>query len=271
MNIAIIIPARYGSSRFPGKPLAELAGMSMLERVWKTAIKATQGLGPVQMAVATDDARIADHARAKGMAVIMTSTECATGSDRVLAAARQMTPKPDVVINLQGDVPLIPITAIRGVVQAFQEGGAYQVVTPVIRLSWGALDTLRTRKQTTPFSGTTVVTGSDGRAHWFSKQILPAIRGEEELREKHDTSPVLQHIGLYGYRMDVLERFSTFNITSYESLEGLEQLRLIENGITIQTVEVAVEEGMISSGVDTPEDMARVEKLIAEYGDPLKD
>ena len=270
MKIAILIPARYGSTRFPGKPLAALAGKSMLERVWLTAQRAAEGFDDIHIAVATDDERIADHARDKGMGVLMTSAECATGSDRVLEAAGQISPKPDIVVNLQGDVPIIPVTAIRAILQAFQDGVNHKVVTPVIRLSWSALDNLRERKKTTPFSGTTVVTRSDGLAHWFSKQIIPAIRDEESLRQSNQKSPILQHIGLYGYRMDVLERFSSFNISSYEHLEGLEQLRLIENRIPIHTVEVEVEEALISSGVDTPEDLKRVEDLIARYGDPLE-
>lgn len=269
MSIAIIIPARYGSTRFPGKPLAMLAGQTMLQRVWSLAEKAAEGFDNIQIAVATDDQRIADHANDSGMRVLMTSADYATGSDRVLAAAKMLDIKPEIVINLQGDAPLTPINAIRAIIDAFEDYNRYRVVTPVMRLSWDALDRLRQRKEKSPFSGTTCVTRPDGKAQWFSKQIIPAIRGEDSLRQTMPNSPILQHIGLYGYRMDVLEQFNSFNISTYEQLEGLEQLRLIENRIPIHTVEVSVDEVFISSGVDTPEDMARVETLIQQHGEPM--
>lgn len=270
MSIAIIIPARYGSTRFPGKPLAELAGRTMLQRVWDLAEKAAGDHPDIQIAVATDDERIAEHAEKSDMRVLMTSADYATGSDRVLAAAKMLDKTPDIVMNLQGDAPLTPVVAIRAIIDAFGDYNKYKVVTPVMRLSWEALDKLRERKIKSPFSGTTVVTRNDGKAQWFSKQILPAIRDEETLRQSSKKSPVLQHIGLYGYRMDVLEQFNAFNVSSYETLEGLEQLRLIENHVPVHTAEVEVPEMFISSGVDTAEDMKWVEALIAKYGDPLE-
>ncbi|PHR81132.1 MAG: 3-deoxy-manno-octulosonate cytidylyltransferase, partial [Henriciella sp.] len=143
------------------------------------------------------------------------------------------------------------------------------VVTPVVQLDWAALDTVREQKTREPFSGTSCIRRADGMAIWFSKQVIPAIRKEERLREKETLSPVWRHIGLYGFRMAALERFAALPVGHYEALEGLEQLRFLENGMSIFTV--AVEPGANAMwGIDTPEDAAFAEKLIAEQGDPME-
>ena len=262
MDIAIAIPARYGSTRFPGKPLAEIAGKSMLARVVKVAQETAETFNAIDyinmsIFVTTEDERIADHAKELGIACLMTSDECKTGSDRVLAALRQMSDWPDFVINLQGDAPFTPPSALVALIQAFIDDKNLEVVTPVHQLSWESLDALREAKQTTPFSGTTAIINNDGQAVWFSKNIIPAIRTEER---SHALSPIHQHIGLYGFRTDVLETFCALPQGHYEQLEGLEQLRLLENGITIQTI--TVEGDHLQSGIDTPEDLKRAEKFL---------
>ena len=136
--------------------------------------------------------------------------------------------------------------------------------TPVHALRWSDLDRLREAKKTTPFSGTTAILDKDDRALWFSKNIIPAIRKEDRSKEP---SPVFQHMGLYGFRVDILERFCALPLGHYEQLEGLEQLRMIENGIQIQSVRIDVEPGRMQSGIDTPEDLARAETILAELGD----
>lgn len=259
MTIAIIIPARYTSTRFPGKPLAMIGGQSMLGRVVDLARTAASGLTDVNIAVATDDDRIAAHAREIGADAIMTPADCRTGSDRVLAAARLMKPFPDFIINLQGDAPFTPPDVVRAVIDAWRDNPSLPVITPVTALRWGELDSLRENKKTTPFSGTTCVTDHRGRALWFSKNIIPAIRKEER---DNPLSPVLQHIGLYGFRADVLAHFVTLPEGRYERLEGLEQLRLIENDVPVQTVTVTTEIGMAQAGIDSPEDLARAEALL---------
>lgn len=258
MKIAIIIPARYGSTRFPGKPLAKIGGKTMLERVVEIGRKAAHGKD-IALAVATEDERIADHCKKIGVECVMTSENCATGSDRVLEAANTLGGF-DVTIGLQGDAPFTPLEAIEKIIEAFEKNPALSVVTPIVKLRWDELDALREQKKTTPFSGTTCIRADDGRAVWFSKNIIPAIRKEDR---SNAFSPVYQHLGLYGFRKDVLEQFVSWPQGHYEQLEGLEQLRLLENGVCIQTVIVSVDAGLAQAGIDSPEDLERAEKLLA--------
>lgn len=262
MKTAIIIPARYGSTRFPGKPLVKLAGKSMLSRVVDIAREAARSIDNVTLAVATEDERIMDHAREIGVDAVMTSDDCATGSDRVLQASEKLGGDFDFILGLQGDAPFTPVEAPRRLIETFLENPQYEVVTPIVRLRWDELDALRESKKITPFSGTTCVTDANGRALWFSKNILPAIRGEDKLRTQDGFSPVYQHIGLYGFRADVLRRFVTLEQGRYEKLEGLEQLRLLENGIWIQTATIDVDLGRAQAGIDSPEDVTRAEKYL---------
>lgn len=257
MSIAIIIPARYGSTRFPGKPLAKIGGKTMLERVAMIGRQAAAAHPEAVLAVATDDQRIADHCAEIGVECVMTSENCATGSDRVLEAAEKLGGF-DITIGLQGDAPFTPTVAITEMIEAFKND--IEVVTPIVRLRWDELDALREQKKTTPFSGTTCVRGEDGRALWFSKNILPAIRKENRDEEY---SPVYQHLGLYGFKMATLQQFVSLPQSPYEQLEGLEQLRLLENNIPVHTVVLDVDAGLAQAGIDSPEDLARAEKLLA--------
>jgi len=261
MNIAIIIPARYGSTRFEGKPLALINGKAMIDHTADIAEVAAQDHKNVTVIIATDDDRIAAHCTAQGRSVLMTSNSCKTGSDRVLEAAIKLSDEPDIVINLQGDAPLTPISALQNVIREFSANPEAQVVTPVQQLSWNDLDKLRRNKQTTPFTGTTAVLNKNNRAFWFSKNILPAMRKEEQYRHGGELSPVYQHIGLYGYRLDILKKFVNLPEGHYEALEGLEQLRFLENDIPIQCVHVDAQE-IVHSGVDSPEDIPRAEAIL---------
>lgn len=226
---------------------------------------ALASLDGVALMVATDDEEIADHARRVGCAAVITDSGIATGSGRALAAAKTQAMPPSFVVNLQGDSPFQPQGALAAVVAALQ-GGA-QVATPVIALDWDALDALRDHKRRSPFSGTTCARAPDGRAYWFSKTIIPAIREEARLRAAGPLSPVWRHVGLYGYALPALERFEATPPTALEQLEGLEQLRLLELGIPVMTV--AVPPPLFdSSGIDTEADIARVEAMIAAQGDP---
>lgn len=261
MKIAILIPARYGSTRFPGKPLAPINGKAMIDHVYDLAIEASKDYKDVDVIIATDDNRIEAHAKSKGYDVLMTSEDCKTGSDRVLEAAVKLPEQPDIVINLQGDAPLTPIFALQNVIREFSANPDAQVVTPVQQLSWDDLDKLRRNKETTPFSGTTAVLNKHNRAMWFSKNIMPAIRKEDKHRHGGELSPVYQHIGLYGYKFDVLKKFVNLPEGKYEALEGLEQLRFLENDIDIQCVHIPHDE-VVHSGVDSPEDVARAETIM---------
>ena len=265
MKTAIVIPARYNSTRLPGKPLLDIAGKTMLSRVAEVGRQAMKGLKDVRLLVATDDRRIETHCRDIGVDCAMTPSSCPTGSDRVLAAADALGGRFDVLVSLQGDAPFTPVPAIRAMIEAFQVNPLLEVVTPVVRLRWSELDALREAKRVTPFSGTTVVLDKAGFAIWFSKQILPAIRNEMDLRVSDRLSPVLQHLGLYAYNIETLRRFVGLPQGFYERLEGLEQLRFIENGISVRTVEIEVDAGLAQAGIDSPEDIARAENFIRKY------
>jgi len=258
----IAIPARYGSTRFPGKPLAKIAGKSMLERVVDIARNITEKDSKTSFFVTTEDRRIETHAKEIGADCIITAASCPTGSDRVLAALRQMDIWPDIVVNLQGDAPFTPPEIIQNIFDVFEQNPHYEVITPVHRLSWPDLDRLRENKKTTPFSGTTATVNTEGRALWFSKNIIPALRKEEELRQEEDFSPIYQHIGLYGYRSDILEKYCMLPQGKYENYEGLEQLRMLENDIKIHTVHADIPIGDIQSGIDTPDDLERAENRL---------
>ncbi|MBI1339162.1 3-deoxy-manno-octulosonate cytidylyltransferase [bacterium] len=265
MTAVIVVPARYGSTRFPGKPLHPIAGVSMLARVIAAARRAAEATG-ADVLVATDDERIMEHAADLGAACVMTDPRLASGTDRTREAVERAAPNARFVVNLQGDAPFTPPAHVRALLEA---DGAADVVTPVIRLSWPALDELRARKVATPFSGTTCIRAGDGRAIWFSKQIIPAIRDEAARRTRDLASPVFQHIGLYGYSRPALDRIAALPVSTYEEIEGLEQLRFLEAGLSIQAVEVDAPE-IAMSGVDTLEDVARAEALIARHGDPFR-
>lgn len=263
MKTAIIIPARFGSTRFPGKPLALLKGKAILRHVYDLACAATTDSGDTSVHVATEDDRILSFCTQQGIPCVMTSPECATGTDRAMEAVKQLGSEPDFILNLQGDAPLTPPDFVRAMIDTFAQNPATDIVTPVVRLTWDELDSLRENKKTTPFSGTTVIVGPDGRALWFSKQILPAIRNEEKLRRTEPLSPVHGHVGLYGYKRAALEKYVTLAPSFYEEMEGLEQLRALENGMSVTTVRVKRDDGRLMTGIDTPEDLARVEKMLA--------
>lgn len=255
----IVIPARYGSTRFPGKPLAKIADKTLLQHVVAAAQHAARQIPGTGVLVATDDDRILQHANNLGVQAVMTPVECATGSDRVIAAVNQLDYKPRNIINLQGDAPLTPAKIILALLHALNSA---QIVTPVMQLAWHELDILRKAKQTTPFSGTTAIVNTSNDAVWFSKQIIPAIRNEEKLRKTSAKSPIFQHLGIYGYSIEALQAFTQMPGGYYEQLEGLEQLRFLENGYKIKAVPIALENLNAWRGVDTIEDAQFVEQLI---------
>src|SRR3990167_5257679 len=262
MQTLIIIPARYGSTRLPGKPLLNIAGKTMLHRVVERAQIAIQGQPNVALLVATDDMRIIAHCNKICVSSTMTPSHCETGTDRARAAISAINAHPDFVINLQGDVPLMPPHFIRALLNEIHQitktsTADVSMLTPVIQLTWEALDTLRDNKKTTPFSGTCALLNQENNALWFSKNIIPAIRNEAEQRKTTELSPVFRHIGLYAYTRALLEAYATWPMGYYEKLEGLEQLRVLERGHKIRCVKVH-SPYPLPSGVDSPEDVERV-------------
>ena len=270
MKILIAIPARYGSTRFPGKPLEKINGKEMLLRVWEIAKKAASKFdkGVVECAVGTEDQRIMDFCKEHNIECYMTSDKCETGTDRVKEVMDFVDGDPEFVVNLQGDNPLCPPWFVESIIEAYLKDNSVEVVTPVVNLEWDALDTLRENKKTTPYSGTCAIENTKtGNAIWFSKNIIPALRKEDKLRKEFEMSPILRHIGLYGYTAKTLKNIADLPETNYERFEGLEQLRFLEDGMVVRLVRVDYGKYKGMSGVDTPEDLKRAEALFNKQGE----
>lgn len=236
----VVIPSRYGSTRFPGKPLVPIAGKSLISRVWERVIKARI---PAGVWVATDDSRIEQHVREIGGRVVMTPGDCATGTDRIAAAIDairdEMGREPAYVINVQGDEPLIDPELIDRIASTLESSGA-DVVTLACPL--GAPDELD-RPDVVK-----VVTDLESYALYFSRSPIP----------HGNTQAARRHIGVYGFRSEVLRRFTELLPSPLERSEKLEQLRLLQNGFKI----LVLETDRPHQGVDQPEDVARVERAL---------
>jgi 3-deoxy-manno-octulosonate cytidylyltransferase (CMP-KDO synthetase) len=270
MKILIVIPARYGSTRLPAKPLLKIAGRKMIDRVVdiaKQSIKRAQV--HCDLVVATDHQEILDECQNLNVRSLLTDESCTTGTHRTLDVINKLDSSYNYAINIQGDAPLTPPSIIESMISTISNGGGQlEMVTPITRLSWKELDDLRESKKTTPFSGCTVCLKNNGDAHWFSKNIIPGIRDEQKRRESSDLSPVNRHIGIYGYRIDILKKYLEYPVSPYEDYEGLEQLRFLESGVRIRTISVSFGDKPSFSGVDSPEDVVRADRYIATYGDP---
>ncbi len=262
MQTAIIIPVRYGSTRFPGKPLAQISGHSMLERVWRIASAAST---TAKVFIATDDERIAEAAKTLGASVVMTPKDCLNGGERVLAALKNLNlPDLDVVVNFQGDAVLTPPWIVAELINAFHKDPQISIATPAVRLNPEASRELSAAKQSGSSSGTLVTFDKVFNALYFSKSFIPYRRGTAAF----ETAPVYRHIGMYAYRPAVLEKLNNLPETELERSEGLEQLRALENQIPIRIVPVDYR-GRSHASVDNPEDIAVVEKIIAAEGELL--
>lgn len=259
METIVVIPARYGSSRFPGKPLAPVMGYSLLQRVWRIA-KGVPGVSEV--VVATDDDRIRSHVEAFGGRAVMTSEGCRNGSERVCEALDTLGGSPRVVVNLQGDAVLMPPWVIGSLVEAMTKDSSIEIATPATRLSHDQLQRMSAMKQAGIVSGTTVTFSKSGDALYFSKGIIPFIRA----LPRDGEPPVFQHIGVYAYTPDSLRRYNALPIGIFEEAEQLEQLRAIENGMKIRVVQVSMR-GRTMWSVDNPQDVARVEEIIRAEGE----
>jgi 3-deoxy-manno-octulosonate cytidylyltransferase (CMP-KDO synthetase) len=272
MRSLIVIPARYPSVRLPGKPLLKIAGRTLLQRSVEIALEASKSHQKVDVLVATDDERIEAHCKELGVASVSTPTECATGTDRCLAAVKTLNIDYDFVINFQGDAALTPPDFVSDLIKAFYDDRSVDVVTPVTQLSWDQLTSLRESKQKTPFSGTCVVLQKNtNEALWFSKNIIPAMRNEDTLRNTMPLAPVYRHIGIYGYKRAMLETYVTLEEGFYEKLEGLEQLRVLEHGYRIKAVIVDYKGRASMSGIDSALDIQRAESLIAKHGELIEE
>jgi len=258
-DIVVIIPARYGSSRFPGKPLELLRGTSLLERAHRIASRVK---GVSEVFITTDDSRVAEHARAFGAKTVMTQPSCPTGTDRVAQAALALPRCPTAVINLQGDAVLTPPWVLEALVAPLEVASSSPlIVTPAVRLDEARYTEFLAHKQKSPTSGTTVTVGKDGRALYFSKAVIPFVRNRGP-----QLPPVFRHIGVYGYTRAALEAYAVLPPSELEQAEGLEQLRALENGIPIQVVEVDYR-GRTHASIDTVEDLRMAEKILEREGE----
>lgn len=238
-----IIPARYGSTRFPGKPLHPIAGKPLLQHV---VDRCRQARALAEVIVATDDERIATVARAFGQ-VELTRPDHPSGTDRVAEVARRYAC--DAVVNIQGDEPLLDPGVIDAVVAALENAGMSTAATP-----------LRDPAEYEDPNAVKVVVSVSGRALYFSRRTIPYLReaADRPVAEQMGGFPFLKHLGIYGYRRDVLLRLVDLPVSALEQAERLEQLRALENDVPIAVVQVPHD----SVGVDTLEDARRVERWL---------
>jgi len=266
MSVLVLIPARYASTRYPGKPLVDLTGAtgeakSLIRRSWDAAqaMEMTD-----RVAVTTDDDRIADHCRAFGAEVIMTPTTCRNGTERCAAALQDLDADPEIVINLQGDAPLTPPWFPDALVTAMQADADILVATPVLRLNPDMLASFVADRQEGRVGGTTAVFDQSGRALYFSKEVVPYTG---RAYGPHEEVPVFHHVGVYGYRPSALRTYMKGAPTPLEDLEGLEQLRFMERGTPVQCVEVEAR-GREFWELNNPVDVARIEKILKDQDQP---
>ncbi len=251
----IVIPARLASTRFPDKPLVEIAGVSMIKRV--VAIAKASTLAD-HVVVATDDHRLKDHLDGI-VEVIMTSAECATGSDRVAQVSAMLSNDFELIFSLQGDAVLTPPWIIDDVFKAMMDEPQVDIATPAVKLHGTAKEAFLEHKVSNPSSGTCVTFDHNKHALYFSKQVIPFDRDGAD-------SPIYRHIGLYGYRAKALADFTALKPTPLEQIEKLEQLRALENGMTIKVVEVDYK-GRTHGSVDNPDDVSLIETIIEKEGE----
>ena len=262
MSVLIAIPARYASTRYPGKPLVALRGpdgeKTLIRRSWEAAMAVR---GADRVVVATDDARIADHAAGFGAEVVMTSSEARNGTERCAEVAEQL-PGFDVIVNLQGDAPLTPAWFVEDLVKGLAADPAAEIATPVLRCEGAMRAALLEDRRAGRVGGTTAVFGAGGRGLYFSKEVIPYCGrdyGDDE------PTPVFHHVGVYAYRRAALLDYPRWDIGPLETLEGLEQLRFLENGRTVLCVEVEAR-GRQFWELNNPSDVARIEAMIARQG-----
>ncbi|QFS83755.1 3-deoxy-manno-octulosonate cytidylyltransferase [Roseivivax sp. THAF40] len=261
MSAVVFIPARYASTRYPGKPLVELAGAtgrkaSLIQRSWEAA----QGVpGVSRVCVLTDDDRIRDAATDFGAEVLMTSSAARNGTERCAEGLAQLDVDPEIVVNLQGDAPLTPPWFLEALIARMQGENAVRMATPVLRTEPQTLTNFVTDRKEGRVGGTTAVMRGDGSALYFSKEVLPYVGSLKTPPE------VWHHVGVYAYRPDALRAYGGWDEGPLERAEGLEQLRFLENGWPVTCVEVEAR-GRVFWELNNPVDVARIEAVLREEG-----
>lgn len=237
MNILCIIPARYSSTRLPGKPLADIAGKPMIQHVYERAVLAKR---PSQVIVATDHTLVYETVLNFGGQAMMTSPDHLTGTDRLAEVAHRFT-EVDLIINVQGDEPLIPPEIIDQLADAFDGHPELQMATLMTEMDESEYNTPGAVK---------VVTDLQGYALYFSRSLVPFPRNSTGI-------PIYKHVGIYAYRRDFLLKYAQLSPTPLEKTESLEQLRALEHGYRIKVLKTDFK----SIGVDTMEDLEKVNLL----------
>ncbi|MFT3680555.1 MAG: 3-deoxy-manno-octulosonate cytidylyltransferase [Ferruginibacter sp.] len=240
-----IIPARYASTRFPGKPLIDIQGKSMLQRVYGQASKSRL---LHKVVVATDDERIFNHVKDFGGAVVMTAGHHPSGTDRCWDALQQLEEDFKYVINIQGDEPFIEPEQIDELAAVLADGRT-ELATQMIEVD--NYEILFDRGEVK------IVLNTNNEALYFSRMVIPFIKGVDE-KEWHKHHRYYRHVGMYAYRKDVLEKITKLPVSALEKAESLEQLRWLENGFKIKCVVTTYD----SHCIDTPEDVEKVLKLM---------
>ncbi len=250
MKFIGIIPARYASTRFPGKPLAMLGGKTVIQRVYEQVKDCFDDLY-----VATDDERIANCVNEFGGKYVMTSPDCKNGTERCLDAYKNLNLQCDVIVNIQGDEPFIQRKQVDALMACFnsQETDIATLVKPFEKAD--GLERLECP------NSPKVVTNTDGFAIYFSRSVIPYLRGVEK---EHwlDNHVFYKHLGIYAYRTNVLKEITLLEQSPLEKVESLEQLRWLENGYKIKVGVTDIE----TIGIDTPEDLERAKKFAASIG-----
>jgi 3-deoxy-manno-octulosonate cytidylyltransferase (CMP-KDO synthetase) len=240
MSFSVVIPARYASTRLPGKPLLDIAGKPMLQHTWERALLS----GASRVVIATDDARILEAANAFGAEVLMTSASHQSGSDRICEVVDALgVDDSECVINVQADEPLIPPEAIDQVAESLRLNADYGLAT--------LCEPIEDEREYSEPSSVKVVMDKVGRALYFSRAPIPASVSLP--------TECYRHIGIYAYRVGVLRKFVTWPVAAIEAVERLEQLRALYNGVAIH---VSIASTRIPPGVDTPEDLAAVRAFL---------
>jgi 3-deoxy-manno-octulosonate cytidylyltransferase (CMP-KDO synthetase) len=259
MSVLLVIPARYASARYPGKPLVSLKGpdgeKTLIRRSWEAAM-AVRGIARV--VVATDDTRIRDHATGFGVEVIMTSSTAQNGTERCAEVAA-LLPGYDIVVNLQGDAPLTPAWFVEDLIAGLRAAPEADIATPVLRCDGRALNGFLADRRAGRVGGTTAVFGARMRGLYFSKEVIPFTArsyGDDE------ATPVFHHVGVYAYRPAALAAYPTWPVGPLEALEGLEQLRFLENGRQVLCVEVDGK-GRTFWELNNPSDVPVIEAALA--------
>ena len=260
MKTVIIIPARYASTRYPGKPLVQLrtkeGKKSLIQLSWEAANKVS---GVSEIYVATDDKRIEEHAVTFGAKVVQTSSKCKNGTERCAEAVNNAQLDAEIIVNFQGDAPLTPSWFVEDIIAALKADKSTDMATPVLRLDRKSYNLFSEDRKSDRVGGTTVVFDKHMCALYFSKELIPffeisKIGSDEQL-------PCYHHVGVYAYRKNILKDYLRWPESNLEKLEGLEQLRFLVENKRVKCVEVN-NKGRVFWELNNPQDVQLIEKVL---------